>query len=170
MPRTSGPNLWLRLPLWVRWAISGVIAVIVIVALILFVDRHNNNDLATLSPAANARANREAEIVVSQDQAPHVLKLKAGVAGKQAFTKAIRAAMTQLLAKGQIDGPFDRVSCRHTGSSPGHTRYACTGKADDVNYPFVGVIDERAGQITYCKRDPPPVPSENIPLSPRCLR
>jgi hypothetical protein len=38
-----------------------------------------------------------------------------------------------------------------------------------VSYPFLGVVDLRAKQITYCKRDPPPVPSENIPVSSRCV-
>jgi hypothetical protein len=31
------------------------------------------------------------------------------------------------------------------------------------------VVDTSARRITYCKRDPPPVPSQNVPLSPRCL-
>jgi hypothetical protein len=158
----------LRVPLWARWALSLIIALALVVALVVFVDRHNNNDLASLSPAAALRANREAEIVVSQDQAPHVVKLATTVAPKAAFTRAILAAMNNLLAHGQIDGPFDRVTCRTAGSGPGVSGYRCTGEADDVNYIFLGVIDHRADRITYCKRDPPPIPSENIPISRRC--
>ena len=169
MSRSSGPNLWLRLPLWSRWALSLLIAIVLIVALVIFVDRHNNDNLATLSPAAALRANREAEIVVSQDQAPHVVRLAPGVSAEVAFTRTIRGVMNQLLAKAEIDGPFDRVSCKRAGSRAGHALFHCTGEADDVNYPFVGVVDERAHRLTYCKRDPPPVPSQNIPLSPRCF-
>jgi hypothetical protein len=164
----SSPPFWLRVPLWARWALSLIIAVALVVALIVFVDRHNNNNLATLSPAATLRADREAEVVVSQDQAPHVLKLDSTVTPKAAFTRAIRAEMNNLLAHGEIDGPLDRVTCASAGPGPGVTGYRCTGEADDVNYIFLGVIDPRADRITYCKRDPPPVPSENIPISRRC--
>ena len=42
--------------------------------------------------------------------------------------------------------------------------------AGGVTYPFLGVADPRARRVTYCKRDQPPVPSDNIPVSRRCLR
>jgi hypothetical protein len=165
--RTSRP-LWLRLPLWARWGLSLIVAIALVVALVVFVDRHNNDNLAPESPTAALRANREAEIVVSQDQAPHVVKLAATIPPKAAFTRVIRAEMNNLLAHGEIDGPFDRVTCATAGSGPGVTGYRCTGEADDVNYIFLGVTDQRAHRITYCKRDPPPIPSENIPISRRC--
>jgi hypothetical protein len=40
--------------------------------------------------------------------------------------------------------------------------------AADVNYDFVGAVDIPARQLTYCRREPPPVPSEKIPVSPAC--
>jgi hypothetical protein len=41
--------------------------------------------------------------------------------------------------------------------------------AADVNYDFLGVVDVPAHRLTYCKRDEPPVPSMNIPVSRRCV-
>ena len=37
-----------------------------------------------------------------------------------------------------------------------------------MTYPFLGVVDPAARRITYCKRDPPPAPSDNVPVSSRC--
>ncbi len=167
MSRTSGPS-WLRLPLWARWALTVAVAIALAVALVVFVDRHNNNNVAPLSPKAAVRANREAEIVVSQDQAPHVAGLNPAIPPEMAFRRVIGAQMNKLLADGEIDGPLDRVTCAAAGTGRGVTGYRCTGEADDVNYIFEGVIDHRARLITYCKRDPPPVPSQNIPISRRC--
>jgi hypothetical protein len=47
--------------------------------------------------------------------------------------------------------------------------YSCVATANDVNYDFLGVVNVPAHQLTYCKRDEPPVPSMNIPVSPRCV-
>jgi hypothetical protein len=38
----------------------------------------------------------------------------------------------------------------------------------NVSYPFVGVVEPAARRLTYCKRDLPPVPTMNIPVSARC--
>jgi hypothetical protein len=38
----------------------------------------------------------------------------------------------------------------------------------NVNYPFDAVIEPAVRHLTYCKRDIPPIPSMNIPVSARC--
>ena len=159
----------LRPPLWARFALSIGAGVILLLALIVFVDHNNNNAEATQSPAAVARADREAEVVVSQDQAPHVAAVAAGVAARPAMVKAVRAAMTRMIDNGTIDGPLTRVACTGAGAHSGRLALRCTGVAAGVNYPFLGVVDLRARQLTYCKRDAPPVPSLSIPVSRRCL-
>ncbi len=165
---STPPSSRLWLPLWARWTLSLTVAVVLAVALVVFVDAHNNNNLATVNPTAALRANREADIVVAQDQAPHVVNLGPGTPAREGFTRTVRAEMNQLLVHGEIQGPLDRVTCAVTGSASGVTGYRCIGEANDVNYVFEGVIDHRARRITYCKRDPPPVPSQTIPISRRC--
>ncbi|MFZ0092233.1 MAG: hypothetical protein WAL63_22220 [Solirubrobacteraceae bacterium] len=158
----------LRIPLWARWALSLTVAAALLVALIVFVDRHNSNGSLVQSPRAIARANQEAEIVVKQDEAPHVITLTSAGDPHAVFLHAIRADMTRRIAEGIIDGTLQRLTCARHGQSGSRLRFSCTATAADVNYEFVGVIEPTARRLIYCKRDPPPVPSQNIPLSPRC--
>jgi hypothetical protein len=144
------------------------LAAVLAIALVVFVDNHNTDSLAPESPTAAVRANQEAEIVVAQDQAPRLARLTATTSGQAGFADVIRGDMSRRIASGQIGGPLRRVSCRGTGSSAGRSGFSCAVTAGGFNYAFVGVLDNRARRVTYCKRDPPPVPSENVPVSRRC--
>jgi hypothetical protein len=141
---------------------------ILLLALILFVEHNSNNSEATQSPSAVVRANREAEVVVAQDQAPHVAAVPAGANAQAAIARAVRSDMTGLIDNGIVDGPLTRVTCSQAGAHAGEPAFRCTAVASGVNYPFLGVVDLRARRVTYCKRDQPPTPSLNIPVSPRC--
>src|ERR1700744_5931862 len=152
----------LRPPLWVRWVLALGVGLILLVALVLFVRHNSNNSEATQSPAAIARANREAEVVVAQDQAPHVVALKSGSNARGALTRAVRADMNTMVNNGIIDGPLSRLVCKQTGAHGARLAFSCTAVAAGVNYPFLGVVDTRVHRVTYCKRDEPPVPSMNI--------
>jgi hypothetical protein len=168
---TERPD-WLqrRPPLWLRWAASLGVGVALIIALVIFVDHHNSDSLAPENPAAAVRANREDEIVVAQDQAPHVVRAPAGVAPRAAIERVVRADTAQGIAKGQLAGPLQRARCTPAGASTAARRaFRCTVTASNVNYLFDGVVDVQTRRLTYCKRDPPPVASQNIPVSPRCL-
>jgi hypothetical protein len=160
---------WLlrRPPMWARWALSLGVAVLLVIALILFVSHHNDNLLAHESPKQAERANRLAEIVVSQDQAPHRVTLAAG-ASRAAVTHAIRHDMTLRIAKGQAGAPLQRVDCATVGTRASDTGYRCRATAAGVGYPYQAVLDRRTRTLTFCKHDAPPVPSMNIPVSPRC--
>jgi hypothetical protein len=141
---------------------------ILLAALIVFVENHNGNGLATQSPQAVQRADREAAIVVAQDQVPHVVRLGPTAAPRSAIVRVVRAAMNRLVDRGVIDGPLQRVSCRGRGGGAARRAFTCIAVAQDVNYPFLGVVDVPARTLTYCKRDEPPVPSQDIPVSRRC--
>ena len=155
-------------PMWARWALSFGVAALLAVGLIAFVSHHNGNGLATESPKAAERLNREAEIVVSQDQAPHVVRLAAG-APRAALTRAIRHEMTARIATGQADPPLQRVVCTETGHRQSATGYRCRAIAAGVVYPYQAVVDSAKRRVTFCKHDAPPVPSMNIPVSRRCV-
>lgn len=158
----------LHLPVWARWSLSLGIGVILFIALVVFVDHNSNNSEATQSPQAVARANREAEIVVEQDQAPHVARVTPGQSPLVAARAAVRADVNTMINKGIIDGTLTRTRCATTHRRAGRVAFACTAVVASVNYPFVGVVDVPARRVTYCKHDEPPVPSMNIPVSPRC--
>jgi hypothetical protein len=149
--------------------ISIAVAIGAVVWLVRFVDDNSNNEPANENPAAAAQANKEAEIIVSQDQAPHIVALATGIKPRLALERAVSAEMTGMIAHGELDGPLQRTSCA-TAPSREKLRLAfnCTVIASNVHYPFVGVVDVKTRQITFCKRDPPPVPAENIPVSARC--
>jgi hypothetical protein len=161
---------WLlrRPPMWARWALSFGVAALLAVGLIVFVSHHNGNGLASESPKATERLNREAEIVVSQDQAPQVVTLTAG-ASRAAVAHAIRHAMTLRIGKGEAGAPLQGVRCTATGKRASATGYRCQATAAGVAYPYQAVLNRRTGTLTFCKHDAPPVPSANIPVSRRCV-
>lgn len=158
-------------PVW-QWiaALGGACAFVV--ALIVFVDRESaaSNQPAGVQPSALAEQNREARIVVGQDQQPHVVALRRGVAPEAALRGAVTAYMLGQVRRGAIPGPLTRVRCTAArgGGTSARLAYRCTAVAASVDYPFEGVVAPRARQVTYCKRDLPPVPSMNIPVSRRC--
>jgi hypothetical protein len=160
---------WLlrRPPMWVRWALSLGVATVLAIALVAFVSHHNDNLAANESPKAAERANRESEIVVSQDQAPHVVTIAAG-APRAAVTRAIRHAMTLRIANGQAGAPLQHVSCLATVTRASATGYRCRATAAGVGYPYQAVLNRRTHALIFCKHDAPPLPSMNIPVSARC--
>lgn len=157
-----------RLPLWLRWVLSLAVFSALIVALIRLVDNNGSPAQATTSNSAVVQQNEQAEAVVAADQAPHTTRLQAGAAPAAALDHAVRADMAAKIARRELDGPLQRSSCAPAGGTKAKLGFRCTVQAGGVAYPFVGVVDVAAREITYCKRDPPPVPSENVPVSPRC--
>lgn len=157
------------LPQWAKFALSLGVGAIVLLALILFVEHNNGNGEATQNRQALVRANQEAEILVKQDQAPHVLRLTALGAPRTAILHAVRAEVTTLINHGTILGTLQRAGCRRTGGAADHPAFSCTAVVAGVNYPFLGVVDVPQRTVTYCKRDAPPVPSQDVPVSRRCL-
>ncbi len=153
--------------MWMRWVLSLGVAALLVVALVRFVSHHNGNGLARQNPKATARANEEAEIVVRQDQAPHVVALPAAAARPE-VARAIRRDMAARIAAGNATAPLQGVRCR-TGPSQGtKAAFHCRATAAGVGYPYEAVLDRSAHTLTFCKHDAPPVPAMNIPVSPRC--
>jgi len=153
--------------MWLKWVLSFGVGAILLVALIIYVNDHNTDSPPSNNLAAQTRANREAEVVVERDQAPHVITLVSGQSPQAAMTHAIRTTMSGLISRGIIEGPLQRVRCL-PHRARGRVGLSCVATAADVNYDFVGAASVSAHRLTYCKRDEPPVPTMNIPVSPRC--
>lgn len=157
--------------MWVRMTLAlGVVAVL-IAALVVWV-HHETDDTPMEAPVNNPKAvaeeHREAQIVVGQDQRPHEVALAAGVAPATALTRAVTGYMRSEIRRGLVDGRLSRSSCARTGGSGSRQVWHCKVVVASVTYPFDGVVQPAAGRLTYCKRDLPPVPSMNIPVSKRC--
>jgi hypothetical protein len=163
------PGAYLPLPLWARFLLAGLVGLAGVVAMIVYVSGHNTDSPPQSNPAAAVQANREAEILVARDQAPHVARLAPGLHPAAAVTAAVRADMRRRIGSGSVPGPLQRLHCRASGPIRGMRRaFSCSALAANVTYPFVGVVDRAHGRVTYCKRDPPPVPSDDVPVSRRC--
>lgn len=156
------------MPAWARWALPFGVAALLMLALVLFVSHNNNDSLAHQSPGAVAQANREAAVLVAADQAPHAFAIEGHQAPRRAAERGVRIEMTELIARGTIPGTLRRITCTGAGGTPARRALACTAVVAGVNYPFLGVVDRGGRRLTLCKRDEPPVPSMNIPVSARC--
>jgi tetrahydromethanopterin S-methyltransferase subunit D len=154
--------------MWAKFVLALGAAAILLVALIIYVDDNNTDSPPSENLAAQTRANREADLVVERDQAPHVVSLTRGVGPRSGFVHTVRGAMDNLIGQAIVDGPLQRVRCTRHAAASGMLAFSCVATANDVNYDFVGVVDLASHRLTYCKRDEPPIPSQNIPVSPRC--
>ncbi len=168
--QARAPGAYLPFPLWLRFALSGVLTVVLLTALVFFVDHHNTDTPPSSNPAAEVQANHEAEILVAQDQAPHVVAaLRTRASPLEAARLVIRAFMTRQISIGSLGGPLRRIGCTAAGTARlGRPTFRCSVSAGGVRYEFLGVVDRRARRVTYCKRDPPPAPSDNVAVSSRC--
>jgi hypothetical protein len=167
-PRTRAPGAYTNLPLGLRFALALLVAGVLLAVMIVWVRGHNTDSPPSTNPASQVRANREAGILIEQDQAPHTVRLPAGVSGSSAMASVVHARMARQVASGVISGPLRPARCRPGGRAGTRTEFRCTIDSGSVNYLFTGVVDSARGRVTYCKRDLPPVPSENIPVSRRC--
>ena len=149
------------------------VAAAVVIALVVFVN-YETNDVSAIagvtSPNAIREQNREDTILVQQQQAPHVVKLKAGQSPVSGVHAAVVGYMTHQINVGSMDGPIKSSSCRPAGGTSSRQVFHCqvTASAQNVTYPFDGVVQPPSGVITYCQRVAPPVPSMNVPVSRRC--
>jgi hypothetical protein len=154
--------------MWAKFAVSLAVGAVLLVALIIFVNSNNTDSNQTLTPSEQTKVNQEAERVVAADQAPRTVALKSGESPHAAFVRTIHSSMASLVNNGVVDGPLQRVRCTPHGRAANRVGFTCVATADDVNYDYVGMVDVSVRQITYCKRDEPPVPSQNIPVSAGC--
>jgi hypothetical protein len=170
-PAQRAPGAYLRLALWQRFVLSLGIAAVLIVALVIYVSHHNTDAVPVNDSASSElQANREAAILERQDQAPHVVRLRAGETPARGLATAVRAEVGRQVSRGSLEGPVTRARCTPARSSgPARLGFDCRVIAVQVSYPFLGVVDARTRRITFCKRDAPPAPSVNVPVSRRCL-
>ena len=164
--------MYRSLPRWAQWAIPFGVAAVVVLALVLFVD-HQTNAVPSIAKVSNKNAiveqNREASVLVRQQQAPHTAVLKSGQSPTDGLRVAVVHYMNYEIDHGVMDGPVQTSGCMSAaGGTAARVVLHCKVTASNVAYPFFGVVQPGAKAITYCQRVAPPVPSMNIPVSKRC--
>jgi hypothetical protein len=158
-------------PLWARWLLTIFAFAVLILAGAIVV--HNNSE-GTSSPTkseheAEVEANREGDIVIEEDQAPHTARLGGGVATLAALERSISADARGRVRSGNLTGPFQSVRCETNGAAGANRAFRCTVRAAGVNYPYVAVLNAHTRQFTWCKLDPPPVSgAPEVSVSARC--
>jgi hypothetical protein len=153
-----------------QFALSMFVAAVFITALIIFVDTEGPKaSEPVVSPNAVFEENREANILIGQDQMPHISVLKAGKHGSAALVAAIAAYFQQQVNRSILSGTLQHTGC---SVAPGGTAtravYHCSAIVANVTYPVDGVVDTAKRQVIFCKHDIPPVPGMNIPDSKLC--
>jgi hypothetical protein len=158
-------------PLWARWLLTILTFAVLTLAAVVFVHDHSEGTSAPTKSEreAEVEANREGNVVIEEDQAPHSVRLGAGVATLKALERAISADARGRVRSGNLTGPFQSVHCEAKGAISVNRAFRCTVRAASVNYPYLAVLNERTRQFTWCKVDPPPTGgAPEVPVSPRC--
>jgi hypothetical protein len=159
-----------RTPLWARWLLT-ILAFVVLILVGRSVLRNSEgaSGPTTSERQAEVEANREGDIVVEQDQAPHTAPLRDGVPRRVALEHEIAADARSRVQGGELTGPFQSVRCAASGSPRGGRQaFRCTVHSAGIVYAFVAVLDAPTHQLTWCKVDPPANGATALPLSARC--
>jgi hypothetical protein len=158
-------------PLWARWLLTIFAFAVLTLAVVVFVHAHSEGTSAPTKSEreAEVEANREGNVVIEEDQAPHTARLGAGVATLAALERAISSDAHGRIQAGNLTGPFRSVHCEVKGAAGSNRAFRCTVRAAGVAYPYLAVFNERTRQFTWCKVDPSPVSSApEVPVSARC--
>jgi hypothetical protein len=158
-------------PLWARWLLTILTFAVLTLAAVVFVHDHSEGTSAPTKSEreAEVEANREANVVIEEDQAPHTAQLGAGAATLTALERAISGDAHGRIQAGDLTGPFQSVRCEAKGAAGTNQAFRCTVHAAGVAYPYLGVLDARTRRLTWCKVDSPPVSgAPEVPVSASC--
>jgi hypothetical protein len=157
-------------PMWARWALAALVAAAAIAAIVIGTQRAGPEGSSS-EAGAEAEINRIADVAISQDEAPHFATLSAGSSPATALQQAIAGDLRKRIADHQITGPLQSVRCREsTAARSGRTPFRCAVRSAGIAYQFLGVVDEAARRIAWCKVDPPAPggAGPEIPISASC--
>lgn len=159
-----------QIPLWARWVLTILAFLVLILLGRSFIHSSEGASGPTSTERrAEAEANHEGDVVVEEDQTPHMAPLRAGVPTNAALEQAIATDVRKRIQTSELSGPLQSVRCATSGAPrTGRQAYRCTVRSAGIAYTFLAVSDTPARQLTWCKVDPPANGSTAIPVSARC--
>ncbi len=158
-------------PLWARWLLTIFAFAVLTLAAVLFVRAHSEGSSAPTKSEreAEVEANREGNIVIEEDQAPHTAPLRTSGPALAALERVIATDARGRVQAGDLTAPFQSVHCNAKATAGADQAFSCTVHAAGVAYPYLAVFNKRALQFTWCKVDPPPTGgAPEVPVSARC--
>ncbi len=161
-----------RLPLWARWLTTICVYVVVVGAVVLVV-----HDLASersgagtkAEASAQAEADKEGQVAIAEDQAPHSAPLARGVPVIESLQRAIAGDVRARIVHGELTGPLQGVHCASRART---TTFSCTVTSAGIGYEFRAAANAKNATVTWCKVDKAPEGDAalEVPVSPSCLR
>lgn len=158
-------------PLWARWLLTLLGFCMLALAVWIALRAINDAGPSQSERVANQEANRESQIVIEEDQAPRTSRLRSTAGARDQLQLAIAADLRERIRQGSLSGPVQDVRCLAAAAARSDREpFRCTAQAAGVSYPFLGVVNMRARQLTWCKVNPSPVAGgpQEVPVSPRC--
>jgi hypothetical protein len=155
--------------MWVRWMLAAIVAAVLVAALVSAVGNAHREE-PTSELAAEAEANRIADIAITEDQAPHFAPLSAG-SPTSALELAIAADVRGRISHGKLLGPLRGVTCSAEGRKHGAREpFQCAVHNASGGIQFVAVLDRDHARLAWCKLDPPSPSGDGpeIPISRSC--
>ena len=156
--------------MWARWLLTILAFVVLILVGRGFVhDSEGASGPTNAERTAEVEANREGDIVVEEDQAPHAATLRLAChADSPSKMRSLQTRATGFRAENSADR-FRACAATTAGSpSGGRQAFHCTVRSSDIAYRFLAVFDAQTHQLTWCKVDPPANGATAIPVSARC--
>jgi hypothetical protein len=161
-----------RLPLWARWVITICVYVVVIGVVVVVVHHlasEGNRADTKAEASAQAEANKEGQVAIAEDQAPHSASLTRGASVIGSLERAIASDVRRRIAHGELTGPLQSVHCARSGPA---TAFTCTATSAGIGYEFRAAANAIKTAITWCKVDKAPAGDAalEVPVSASCLR
>jgi hypothetical protein len=172
--RRAKRSIYRKLPVSVQWGLPFGVALIAVVALILWVNHESqyvSSEATVNSPTALAEQQQQADATMTQIQAPHAARLKPGTKPADGLEAAIASWLAGQIKTNQVNGPLMGGGCSTTkGSTSARVAMYCKPVAANVIYHFYGVVIPATGRISFCEQATPPVYGmPHVPLSPSCV-
>ena len=157
-------------PLWARWLLTIFAFAVLILAAVVFVHDHSEGTSAPTKSEreAEVEANREGNVVIEEDQAPHTARLGAGVATLIALERCDLRRRARPDPVRKPHGAISERALRSEGRCGANRAFRCTVRAAGVELPLPGGARRAHTTVHVVQGRPAAVSGAPSPVSARC--